>query len=110
MQYFDRRPHRGSTEPYLIVCLQGSFYVMCGAIVGCVICEWYAFFIKKCMSTYFLSQNLNIINMEILLQFKCFLTPTPTLGIFCDYQFSWTLNTTSSKQIYKKQSFNCNMK
>ena len=26
---------------------------MCGAMVGCVVCEEYAFFIKKCMSTKF---------------------------------------------------------
>ena len=25
--------------------------LMCGAMVGCVVCEGYAFFIKKCTST-----------------------------------------------------------
>ena len=47
MQHLDERPHRGSTGPYLIVSLQGGYYVMCGAMVGCVVCEGYAFFIKK---------------------------------------------------------------
>ena len=44
MQHFDQRPHRGSTDPYLIVSLQGGYYVMCGAMVGCIVCEGYAFF------------------------------------------------------------------
>ena len=39
MHHFDQGPHRGSTDPYLIVSLQGAFYVMCGAMVGCVVCE-----------------------------------------------------------------------
>ena len=46
MQHFDQRPRRGSTDPYLIVSLQGGFYVMCGAMVGCVVCEGYAFIIR----------------------------------------------------------------
>ena len=46
LQHFDQKTHRGATDPYL-----GGYYVMCGATVGCVICEGYAFFIKKCMST-----------------------------------------------------------
>ena len=34
-------------DPYLIVSLQGGYYVMCVAMVGCVVCEGYAFFIKN---------------------------------------------------------------
>ena len=52
MQHFDQRPHRGSTDPYLIASLQGGYYVMCGTMVGCVVYEGYAFFIKKCTSTF----------------------------------------------------------
>ena len=55
MQHFDQRPHQGFTDPYLIVSLQGGYYVMCGAMVGCVLCEGYPFFIKKCTSTQFVS-------------------------------------------------------
>ena len=60
MQHFDQRPHQGSADPYLIVSLQGGYYVMyyyvmyyimCGAMLGCVVCEGYPFFIKKCTST-----------------------------------------------------------
>ena len=51
MQHFDQRPHLGSTDPYLIETLQGGYFVMCGVMVGCVVCEGYAFFIKKCTLT-----------------------------------------------------------
>ena len=51
MQHFDQRLHLGSTDPYLIVALQGGYYVMHGVMVGCVVFEGYAFFIKKCTST-----------------------------------------------------------
>ena len=47
MQHFDQRPHQDSTDPYLIVSLQRGYYVMCGVMVGCVVCEGYAFFIKN---------------------------------------------------------------
>ena len=32
MQHFDQRPHQGSADPYLIVSLQGGYYVICGAM------------------------------------------------------------------------------
>ena len=47
MQHFDQRPHQGSSDPYLIVSLQGGYYFMYGAMVGCVVCEGYVFFIKN---------------------------------------------------------------
>ena len=60
MQHFDQRPYLGSTYPYLIVSLRGGYYVMCGAMVGCVVCEGYAFFIKK-MHVYLIDmQNMRL--------------------------------------------------
>ena len=50
MQHFDQMPHHGSADPFLMVSLQGGYYVICGAMVKCVVCEGYAFFIKKCTS------------------------------------------------------------
>ena len=46
-KYFDRRPHQGSKGPQFNGSLQVGYYVMCGAMVGCVVCERYAFFIKN---------------------------------------------------------------
>ena len=51
MQPFDQRLHQDSTDPYLTVSLQGGYCVMCDAMVGFVVCEGYAFFIKKYTST-----------------------------------------------------------
>ena len=51
MQHFDQRPHQGSTDAYSIVSFQGGYYVMYGAMVGCGVCEGFAFSLKKCTST-----------------------------------------------------------